>query len=422
MDYYISDITRRDLVEVITNGIIIKELNKEDIIHHDFIVSVGDETRIIMPFYGRLGEINFLKKLYPLNTMPSSDSRFDNAEDDIWQHTINNSDWDSFWFFDDDRFNLKDGDGDEALLNFICEIIHPSVVLPNSPWKYYLEKFNKLLQPDGYTLYTCEKISGRDVYGYKRIDSVEITNYILTSNYPLKTIGTGSYAIVYEYKDTTYDQKFALKRAYKKLNEKERERFKREYDIMKSCNSPYVLKVYTYNEEKNKYIMECMDMTLETYINNNNSHLSKEQRCNIISELIKGFQYIHSKNLFHRDISVRNILVNEYEDTIRVKISDFGLVKIFESNLTSLETEFKGSLNDPELKICGFQNYKLHHEIYALTQLFAFIITGKNNLSNVDNIVRSFIEKGMNADVSIRFKSLEDLEKAALQCINALYQ
>lgn len=179
MDQYISDITRRDIIEVITNGFIVNKIDKKDVINPDFIIPDNGGTRIIMPFHGRLKEIDFLKKLYPLDTMPSYDYRFDNAEGDIWQHTINNSDWDSFWFFDDDRFNLREGDGDETLLKFICEIIHPSVILPYSPWRYYLEKFNELLRPDGYTLYTCERISGRDVFSYKKLILLKLVIIIL---------------------------------------------------------------------------------------------------------------------------------------------------------------------------------------------------------------------------------------------------
>ena len=38
-------------------------------------------------------EIEFLNRLYNLKLMKSHDSRFSNAEEDIWQHTINNQDY-----------------------------------------------------------------------------------------------------------------------------------------------------------------------------------------------------------------------------------------------------------------------------------------------------------------------------------------
>jgi hypothetical protein len=46
------------------------------------------------PFYGKLDMIPFLKRVWPLESMPSEDSRFENAEGDIWQHTVNNYGYD----------------------------------------------------------------------------------------------------------------------------------------------------------------------------------------------------------------------------------------------------------------------------------------------------------------------------------------
>ena len=79
----------------------------------------------------------------------------------------------------------------------------------------------------------------------------------------LKPIGEGSYASVYKYKDEFYDKEFVLKRAKKKLDTKELERFKIEYEQMKSLSSPYVTEVYRYNGDENEYIMECMDYSLD---------------------------------------------------------------------------------------------------------------------------------------------------------------
>ena len=58
-------------------------------------------------YYGRLSEIEFLKKLYPLNKMPpGNDPQFKTLEDVIRQHTVHNHDYDPNWIFTDDRFHL----------------------------------------------------------------------------------------------------------------------------------------------------------------------------------------------------------------------------------------------------------------------------------------------------------------------------
>jgi len=43
---------------------------------------------------GQLELLEFLDRIWPLVRMPSTDSRFDNAYQDIWQHMVNNHDWD----------------------------------------------------------------------------------------------------------------------------------------------------------------------------------------------------------------------------------------------------------------------------------------------------------------------------------------
>lgn len=70
----------------------------------------------------------------------------------------------------------------------------------------------------------------------------------------LKLIGECSYAKVFKYKDNFYNKYFALKRAQIGLNAKELERFKLEFDSMQSFNSPYILEVYSFDDQKNEYI------------------------------------------------------------------------------------------------------------------------------------------------------------------------
>jgi len=43
---------------------------------------------------GRLEEPDFLARIYDLDSMPSTDSRYKSAVGDIWQHRVNNpEDW-----------------------------------------------------------------------------------------------------------------------------------------------------------------------------------------------------------------------------------------------------------------------------------------------------------------------------------------
>lgn len=245
------------------------------------------------------------------------------------------------------------------------------------------------------------------------LSSITISHKQQDFTFDLKLIGSGSYANVYKYKDTFYNRPFILKRAKKELTDKEVARFKREFDVMNDLSSPYILEVYCYNPDKNEYIMEYMDYTLDGYIAAHNSTLTIVQRKGIAQQILRAFDYLHSKGHLHRDISPKNILIKEYDDTLVVKLSDFGLVKIPDSTLTTVNTEFKGYFNDPALVVEGFNTYGIVHETYALTRVIYFVMTGKTNTEKITNQnLRAFVEKGLNSDKIKRFQNIRDMISA----------
>ncbi|MHB8132464.1 MAG: abortive infection family protein, partial [Mobilitalea sp.] len=113
----------------------------------------------------------FLNRLFKLKELPSTDSRYKDAESDIWKHTVANDDWENGWVFNDRRFELYHGNDDEILLTFLSEIFHPAVRNEKQPWTKFLNKLNELLKIDGYEICEKDHISGRKVYGWREIQS-----------------------------------------------------------------------------------------------------------------------------------------------------------------------------------------------------------------------------------------------------------
>jgi len=263
--------------------------------------------------------------------------------------------------------------------------------------------------PEGFTPIKIKELTPV----FQLSESVEIKNNNAVVNASLKLIGKGSYAQVLSYIDPNYKIPVVVKRANKDLTNKEIERFKQEFEVLKSLSSPYIVEVYAYDDKKNEYTMECMDENIHKYISRVNSTLTLNKRKNIITQICNGLKYIHSKNILHRDISLANVFVKHYEDRDVVKIGDFGLVKIPESNLTSLMSEVKGSLNDPDLINVGFGNYEMCHETYALTRLCFFILTGKTNFNNQkDGAIKQFWLKGTHPYREERFQNVDEVLEA----------
>ena len=121
-----------------------------------------------VPWNGRLEEPDFLARLFDLKSLPSTDDRFRDAYGDIWQHRINNYDWDDYWVFSDTRFNLLHGE-DEMFLRFLCETLHPVMRTDAEEIERLRQGYNLLLQNDGYEIVAKAKMAGRAIYVARQI-------------------------------------------------------------------------------------------------------------------------------------------------------------------------------------------------------------------------------------------------------------
>lgn len=157
----ITEITRRDIFDLFQHGYVEESI-------------WFDDRNINYYYFGRLSEIEFLKKLYRLDEMTNNDRRYRNAEEEIQAHTFN-SDYELGWVFRDDRFELLKGE-DNILLDFLCAVFHPENRYEKGYWEEYLRKINELLRADGYELYESDKMSQRSVFSWRRITQEELAS------------------------------------------------------------------------------------------------------------------------------------------------------------------------------------------------------------------------------------------------------
>ncbi len=139
--------------------------------------SIFDEITISrISWSGRLEEPDFLARIFDLQKLPSKDSRYTNAYDDIHKHRVMNYDWEDDWIFTESRFNLLHCD-EGKLLQFICLTIHPVARRDEEGINQLINIYNRNLLNDGYEIYEKSKISGAPVYGAREIttDAVATT-------------------------------------------------------------------------------------------------------------------------------------------------------------------------------------------------------------------------------------------------------
>jgi hypothetical protein len=118
-------------------------------------------------WWGRLDELEFLKRVWDMDELPSTDSRYSDASGDMLQHRVYNNDWDDEWILSDPRMQLQDGN-DRIFLRFLCEVIHPEVRSNKEEVGQLVQLFNQQLAPDGWRLIPEGEISGRPVFEARR--------------------------------------------------------------------------------------------------------------------------------------------------------------------------------------------------------------------------------------------------------------
>jgi hypothetical protein len=122
---------------------------------------------------GRIGDGEFLARLYDLTKLPSHDHRYSNAAGDIHQHCVRNDDWAADWVFFDDRFNLLYATDDE-FLRFLVETVHP-IVRPNiENASALVASYNQELIKDGWNIVEIKRISDRPLFVGQRLGSVAV--------------------------------------------------------------------------------------------------------------------------------------------------------------------------------------------------------------------------------------------------------
>ena len=144
----------------------------------DYLLDERDE-----PFHGRIELLQFLARVWDLTSMPSEDERFENAERDIWQHTVNNpTDWD-YRYLLTHRLDLETCD-DQQFSKFLDECLNPRVALKLEGIDRAATHLNKFLNRDGFELRIEEQVSGWPVYRSVRTGKRYQSNSFTDEGFP----------------------------------------------------------------------------------------------------------------------------------------------------------------------------------------------------------------------------------------------
>jgi len=112
----------------------------------------------------------------------------------------------------------------------------------------------------------------------------------------------------------------------------------REIAILRELNHPNVIRLHhLINHNKTMYlVMDLCDTDLYGYLHESKELLPLAEAKGIILQLLKGLEYLHDKQIMHRDLKPQNLLLysrhwgggNQDTKTRLLKIADFGLARM----------------------------------------------------------------------------------------------
>jgi len=158
------------------------------------------------------------------------------------------------------------------------------------------------------------------------------TKFEVAEKYQLiKAVGKGAYGVVCSCRDTTTGRKVAVKKVGDAFNdETDAKRTLREIKLLRFLNHDNIIALVDIQPPASKAdfndvyeITELMDTDLHQIIRSNQP-LTDEHFRYFMYQIFCALKYIHSANVWHRDLKPGNLLVNRDCD---LKLCDFGLAR-----------------------------------------------------------------------------------------------
>ncbi|XP_076899232.1 mitogen-activated protein kinase 9-like isoform X1 [Bidens hawaiensis] len=220
----------------------------------------------------------------------------------------------------------------------------------------------------------------------RKLEAEFFTEYGEASRYQVQeVIGKGSYGVVGSAIDTHTGEKVAIK----KINDvfehvSDATRILREIKLLRLLKHPDVVQIKhimlppSRREFKDIYVVfELMECDLHQVIKANDD-LTPQHHRYFLYQLLRGLKYIHTANVFHRDLKPKNILANA---DCKLKICDFGLARVSfnDAPSTIFWTDYVATRWYRAPELCGsfFSKYTPGVDIWSIGCIFAEMLLGR---------------------------------------------
>ncbi|MBX9570008.1 MAG: serine/threonine-protein kinase [Candidatus Obscuribacterales bacterium] len=252
-------------------------------------------------------------------------------------------------------------------------------------------------------------------------------------------IGQGAQATLYKAEDVHLNRIVALKVFSIASDETTAARFKREAQIIASLDHPNIVKTFAFgilDDGRNCMALEYVEgCSLSNYLKEK-KQLSIKEFLNVFDQTLSALEYLHEHSVLHRDLKPDNILCAVVDERIvGVKLSDFGIAKVFQDisgsvSLTQTKSIGTAAYMSPEQ--CKAQAIDRRADLYAISCVMFESLYGRlpfEGSSDFDTMYKQmndpvpdlhelppslgvFISKGLQKDPAQRFQTAEEMRSA----------
>ncbi|XP_027333898.1 mitogen-activated protein kinase 10-like isoform X2 [Abrus precatorius] len=200
-----------------------------------------------------------------------------------------------------------------------------------------------------------------------------------------EVVGKGSYGVVCSAIDTHTGEKVAIKKIHDIFEHiSDAARILREIKLLRLLRHPDIVEIKhvilppSRRDFKDIYVVfELMESDLHQVIKANDD-LTKEHHQFFLYQLLRALKYIHTANVYHRDLKPKNILANA---NCKLKICDFGLARVAFSDTptTVFWTDYVATRWYRAPELCGsfYSRYTPAIDMWSIGCIFAEVLIGK---------------------------------------------
>ncbi|KAI9075903.1 hypothetical protein K1719_042183 [Acacia pycnantha] len=201
----------------------------------------------------------------------------------------------------------------------------------------------------------------------------------------LEVIGKGSYGVVCAAIDTHTGEKVAIKKIHDVFDHaSDAIRILREVKLLRLLRHPDIVEIKrimlppSKRDFKDIYVVfELMESDLHQVIKANDD-LTREHHQFFLYQLLRALKYMHTANVYHRDLKPKNILANA---NCKLKICDLGLARVAfnDAPTTIFWTDYVATRWYRAPELCGAfsSKYTPAIDIWSIGCIFAEVLTGK---------------------------------------------